>query len=571
MEIKFKDFEYIRPDMEAVKKEFKTLMSEFNNAKSADEQYQILKKINLVRNEFESMNRIASIRYTINTKDKLYNSEHDFFDMIMPEYSGLVNELYKSIVSSEFSNDLEIKCGKYLFDLAKISIKTFSPEIVDDLKIENHLVTEYVKLIASAKIMFEGQERNLAGMSPFMQSENRELRKSAYEAKWKFFEDNEKEFDRIYDELVKVRTKIAKKLGYKNFIELGYDRMRRTDYNWKDVENFRDNVKKFIVPAAQTLRDFQMKRIGLSQLYYYDTDFQFKSGNPTPKGNPDWIVGKAKKMYDELSEETAKFISLMTDRELMDLDNRKGKSAGGYCSYIPKYESPFIFTNMNGTEDDIRVLTHEAGHAFQVYESSGFEIPEYVHPTLEACEIHSMSMEFITWPWMQLFFEVDTDKFFFSHLSNRISFIPYGVTVDEFQHKVYENPDASPDERKKMYRDIERKYLPYKDNENNDFLERGCYWFQQGHIFKKPFYYIDYCLAQICALQFWRKCNYDRNIAWGDYLRLCKAGGSKPFLDLLEIAKLESPFEADIVESIVKYADEWLIRVNKEFDFDQAS
>ncbi len=569
MEIKFNDFEYRRPDMEILKEEFRRLLSGFNMAKSAGEQYDILRKLNELRNGFESMNRIASIRYTIDTKNKYYSEEHDFFDSVMPEYSGLVNGLYKSLLSSEFRDALEDKCGKQLFDLAKVSIKTFSPEITEDLKLENHLVTDYVKLVASAKIMFEGQERNLAGMSPFMQSENRELRKSAYEARWKFFEDNEKEFDRIFDELVRVRTKIAKKLGYKNFIELGYDRMRRTDYNWNDVQKFRDGVEKYIVPVTETLRDMQKERLGLEQLRYYDLEFNFKSGNPSPKGDPDWIVGKAKKMYGELSSDTKEFMNLMINRELMSLDNRKGKAAGGYCSFIPNYDSPFIFTNMNGTEDDIRVLTHEAGHAFQVYESMGFEIPEYVNPTLEACEVHSMSMEFITYPWMQLFFEVDTDKYFYSHVSKRLSFIPYGVTVDEFQHKIYENPDATPDERKKMWRDTEKKYLPHLNYENNGFLERGCFWFHQGHIFKKPFYYIDYCLAQICALQFWRKCNHDRDIAWEDYLRLCKEGGSKPFLELLKTAKIESPFEENTVESIIKYSGEWLTGDNKVFDFDQ--
>jgi len=386
-----------------------------------------------------------------------------------------------------------------------------------------------------------------------------------------FFENNEKEFDRIFDELVKVRTTIAKKLGYKNFIELAYDRMRRTDYGWKEVEDFRNKVKESIVPVSQKLINLQRQRLGIEHLYYYDIDFYFKNGNPAPKGDPQWIVEKAEKMYDELSDETGEFMRLMIDHQLMDLANKKGKSAGGYCTFIPNYESPFIFSNMNGTSHDIIVLTHEAGHAFQAYESRGFEMPEYIHPTLEACEIHSMSMEFITYPWMELFFQEDTDKFFYSHLSQRLLFIPYGVAVDEFQHKIYENPDATPEERKKMWRETEMKYLPYKDYKGNEFLLRGGFWFHQGHIFKRPFYYIDYCLAQICALQFWRKCNHDRNIAWEDYLRLCKAGGSKPFLELLKIAKVESPFDKNVVESIVKYSDEWIESVNKEFDFSQES
>jgi M3 family oligoendopeptidase len=566
--MKFKDFVYKRPDIKIFEKKFNYNVSEFENAKNADEQFRILKIIYSLRKEFDSMRSIASIRYTVDTNDKFYNDEHEYFDNAGPVYSGFRDKLYRILVNSKFKKELRVITGKRLFEIADLYIKTFRPEIIDDLKIENRLVTEYMKLIASARIMYEGEERNLAGMSPFLESENREVRKSASDSKWGFFRDNEKEFDRIFDELVKIRTRIAKKLGYDNFIQLGYDRMGRTGYSSKEVTAFRDSVKEFIVPVSQTLKEIKKKRIGLDRLYYYDSGFNFRSGNPTPKGPPEWIIEKAKKMYEELSEDTGKFIELMIDSELMDLKNRKGKSAGGYCSYIPEYESPFIFSNMNGTSDDVRVLTHEAGHAFQVYESRHFEIEEYLYPTMEACEIHSMSMEFITWPWMQLFFEEDTDKFFFSHLSGRLNFIPYGVTVDEFQHCIYENPDATPDERKEMWRDTEKKYLPDIDYGDNDFLERGGFWFHQGHIFKKPFYYIDYCLADICALQFWRKCNHDRNIAWADYLDLCKAGGSKSFLELVKIAKIESPFNKEVVESIVNYANEWLLSVSKTHDSD---
>ena len=565
MEIKFKDFKYERPDIKSAENKFNLLLENFDNAENAGIQYDILREINKLRADFETMRSIASIRYTINTKDKFYCDEHDYFDDIGPVYSGLVHRLYKSLTNSSHRAELEKKCGSLLFETAEITIKTFSEEIIDDLKKENHLSSRYVKLIASAKIDFEGEERNIAGLALYMQSDDREMRKNAYDAKWSFFEKNLKEIDTIYDELVKVRTSIAKKLGYENFVQLGYDRLRRTGYSHTDVAGFRNEVKEYIVPLTQTLKEIQKSRTGLDHLYYYDSEYNFKTGNPVPKGPPEWIEEKGKKMYEELSPETAEFINIMIDRGLMDLQNRKGKSAGGYCSYLRNYQSPFIFSNMNGTDHDVKVFTHEAGHAFQAYESRGFEIPEYSHPTLESAEIHSMSMEFITWPWMELFFEEDTDKFLFSHLNRALMFIPYGVTVDEFQHFVYENPEVSPEERRKKWREIENKYMPHKDYEDNDFLNNGGYWFMQGHIFKMPFYYIDYCLAQICALQFWRKCNHDRDTAWKDYLKLCKAGGSKPFLELVKYAGLESPFDKNAIESIVKYAEEWVENVSKEY------
>lgn len=566
MVLKFKDYGYERPDISKMESDFEILLRDFNNSKNADEQIEIIKKINQYRKSVESMRSISNIRYTVNTKDKFYDEEHEYFDIAGPVYSGIIHNFYKTILGSKFRKELEEKIGKIIFRHAELTMKTFSPGIIDDLKKENQLVTEYVKLIASANIYFEGENRNISGIAPFLESQNRQVRKNASEAKWKFFEENEKIFDRIYDDLVKIRTAIAKKLGYESFTQLGYDRMRRTDYSFKEVAGFRDAVKEFIVPVSQKLEEKKKQRLGLDKLHYYDDGLRFKGGNPVPKGKPEWIVEKAGKMYDELSEETGEFFRFMTEHELMDLYNRKDKSAGGYCSFIPDHKSPFIFSNMNGTSDDIRVLTHEAGHAFQAYESREFELPEYRIPTMETAEIHSMSMEFITWPWMNLFFEEDTDKFLYSHLSRALSFIPYGVSVDEFQHFVYEYPEATPEERKKKWREIEYKYRPYMNYEENDFLERGGYWFQQGHIFRMPFYYIDYCLAQICALQFWRKCNHDRDTAWNDYLALCKAGGSKSFLELLKIAKVEPPFDKNVIKSIVSYCEEWINSVNLEFD-----
>jgi M3 family oligoendopeptidase len=556
MKLKFKDFEYKRPDFGHLKKQFETYLSEFSKATSAGEQYNVLKKINRLRKDFDSMDTISYLRYLIKTNDKFYSDERDFFGNINPGFSGLMHKLRNALLKSEFRNELEVKCGKYLFTLAEVNTKTFSPEITDDLKTENYLVSEYIKLAASANIHFEGAERNVAGMAPFMQSDKREIRKSACEAMWKFFEDNEKEYDRIYDELVKVRTRIAKKLGYENFIQLGYDRLNRTGYTCIEVSKFRNSVKDLVVPSLIRLDDIKKKILRLDKLYYYDSGIDFIEGNAVPKGSGEWIVHKAKKMFEELSDETSKFINFMIDDELMDLHNRKGRAGGGYSTFIPIYKAPFIFMNMNGTSHDVKILIHEAGHAFQAFESRDFEMIEYMLPTMDVSEIHSMSMEFITLPWMKLFFEEDTEKFFYSQLSEALRFIQYGTIVDEFQHFVYANPEISPDERKKAWRDIEMKYNPSLDYGSNGFLERGCYWLRNGLIFKEPFYYVDYCLAEICALQFWRKFNYDRDTAWDDYMRLCKAGGSKPFLELLKTANIESPFNQKVIESVVRYCED---------------
>lgn len=555
---KFKDYKYDRPDLDKISSDFNKLLEGLENTNSPENGVEIIREINKLRNHVDTMITLVSIRHSINTEDEFYAAEQDFMDENEPKVEDLVIKYYKTLVNSKYKNEYKKIFGDQLFNLAELKMKSFSEEIMDGMVKENKLVTEYDKLIASAQIDFEGEIRTLSQMTPFMQSKDREIRKRAYEAFTGFLEENEEQFDRIYDDMVKVRDKMAKRLGFKNYIEMAYAKLGRTDYDWEMVANYRNQVYEDLVPLVVTLKDRQRKRLGLESLKYYDEPLEFLTGNAAPKGDPDWIIANGKRMYSELSKETDEFFTYMVERDLLDLLSKKGKMSGGYCTIISEYKSPFIFSNFNGTSGDIDVLTHEAGHAFQVYMSRESDIPEYGFPTYEACEIHSMSMEFITWPWMKLFFEEDELKYKFSHLADAINFIPYGVTVDEFQHFVYEFPEATPTERKAKWREIEEKYLPFKDYEDNDFLKRGGYWLRQGHIFGEPFYYIDYTLAQVCAFQFWVKDREDHEKAWEDYLTLCKAGGSMPFLSLVKLGNLDNPFVDGTIKRVVAPLKEWL-------------
>ncbi|MBB3128074.1 M3 family oligoendopeptidase [Paenibacillus rhizosphaerae] len=560
--MKFSEYEYKRPDVNEIEQRFKQLIQQFEQAASFEEQDKAMSDINKLRSEFDSMAEIAVIRHSIDTNDEFYKAEQEYIDEASPVYQEYITDYYKALVESKFRSELEAKWGTQLFKLAELALKSFHPDIIEDMQLNNKLATEYSQLIASAKIPFEGEERTLSQLLPFELSPDRDLRRRASEARYSFMAEHEQDFDRIYDEMVKTRTRMAQKLGYKNYVELAYIRMNRTDYDADMVANFRKQVLEHIVPVAQKLKERQRERIGVDSLRIYDDNFSFKTGNATPKGDADWILEQGKKMYAELSPETDEFFKFMVDRELMDLVSKKGKQSGGYCTFISKYESPFIFSNFNGTSGDIDVLTHEAGHAFQVYSSRHHQVPEYLWPTYESAEIHSMSMEFFTWPWMENFFKEDTEKYHFDHLSSALLFIPYGVSVDEFQHFVYENPDATPEERKRAWREIEKKYLPHRQYPDNEYLERGGFWHKQGHIFQNPFYYIDYTLAQICAFQFWKKMNEDREAAWADYLRLCQAGGTRSFTGLVELAGLQSPFKDGTVASVIGVIEGWLNSVN---------
>lgn len=556
--IKFEDYKYVRPNMQEEKQTFAALLDQLKGAASLEDAVQAIDAINKQRSRLSTMGNLAHIRATINTNDEFYQQERDFFDVTIPEIQEMITAFYRQLLASPFRSQLEERYGAQLFKIAEYEIKAFSPEVMELLQKENKLTSEYAKLKASAQIEFQGSVYTLAQMEPFEEHPDRQVRRQAVEAKFGFFAKHREAFDRIYDELVKTRHEIAVRLGYKNFIELGYIRMKRIDYDAEMVARFRRQVRETIVPLANKLYQRQVERIGLEHLKFHDERFRFNNGNAEPKGPPEWIIENGRQMYAELSPETKEFFEYMLERELMDLVAKKGKESGGYCTYIDDYESPFIFSNFNGTSYDIDVLTHEAGHAFQVYESRAIGVPEYLWPTYEAAEIHSMSMEFFTWPWMDRFFGEDADKYRFAHLVSSVLFIPYGVAVDEFQHLVYEHPEWTPEERRKAWKEIEGIYLPHRDYDGIDYLEMGGFWQRQGHIYQDPFYYIDYTLAQICAFQFWLRDRQDHESAWQDYLKLCRLGGSRSFLELVQAANLRSPFDEGTVQSVISEIDAYL-------------
>lgn len=549
--MKFKDFVYERPNIENYVKRFKELLALIGESETAETEIKAIKDLFDLNDEMDTLITLVSIRNSLNTQDEFYEKEQDFFNENVPALQEYEHIFSSKILKSKNRLVLEKEFGSLLFKQAELRQKTFSPEIIPLLQTENKLDTEYSKLIASAKIEFEGGVYNLSKMTPFLQNLDRDIRHRAQLKVSEFFQNNEDTLDRIYDDMVKVRTDIAKKLGYENYIQLGYDRLGRTDYNHEDVANYRKQIYRDVVPLVTELKKRAAKRIGIKDPKSYDLTLSFLSGNPTPKGDRKWQVDIAKNMYEEMSKETAEFFHFMLDQDLLDLDSLPGKAGGGYCTYIPKYRAPFIFANFNGTSHDVDVLTHEAGHAFQVY-SSRDNYPQYRWPTYEAAEIHSMSMEFLAWPWIDGFFKEDADKYKFFHLDSSISFLPYGVTVDEFQHEIYSRPDMTKEERKATWRKIEKKYLPFKDYDDDHFLEKGTYWYRQGHIFGSPFYYIDYTLAQVLAFQYWVKSRENHQEAFKSYLKLCRLGGSKSFVNLIKAVNLDNPFVDGTVRKVIE-------------------
>lgn len=558
--LKFSDIPYTRPNTEKILETLRSLTGRMRAADSFEAADAVYLEADAFSASIETQYTVAYIRHCIDTRDEFYSAESDWWDENNPLLTEGQNAFQMAVFESPFRPQLEEKYGSVVFKNIELELKSFAPAIVTDLQKENALVTEYDKLIASAQIEFEGGVYTVAQMGPMQQDPDDARRQAAWDAVGAWFMTKADDLDRIYDELVALRDGMGRKLGYDGYTELGYCRMMRNCYGKEEIEKFRAAVQKYLVPVADRIRRAQAKRLGIAYpMSYADQALMFRSGNPKPVGSADDIVAQAKIFYHELSPETAAFIDHMLDGGMMDLLAKPGKQSGGYCTELPDYHTPFIFANFNGTQGDVEVVTHEAGHAFQNWTARDI-VPTACHwASMEASEVHSMSMEFFAWPWSEGFFGPDTDKFHYSHLASALTFIPYGTLVDHFQHVVYERPDMTPDERVAVWKELSALYMPWLRLDGKiPFFAEGRYWQRQIHIYQSPFYYIDYCLAQTMSLYFWARLQKDLPSAWEQYYRYTKLAGTKTFTELLEAAGMPSPFDEDTLRSICENAAQWL-------------
>ncbi|MCI8715982.1 MAG: M3 family oligoendopeptidase [Oscillospiraceae bacterium] len=557
--MKFQDMPYTRPDLEQIKKDSAAVLERMESAASAAEQLAAYMDYEEQKKVVDTACTLAYVRHTINTKDAFYEKENDFADEIGPALQELSQKIDLALLRSKFRPELEEKLGKLLFTNLEISVRTMKPEIMDLMQEENRLQSEYQKLYASALVEWEGEYLPLPRLGPYKQSPDRAVRRAAFAAEGGWFDRHQEELDRLYDKLVKNRTAQGRAMGYENYLPLGYDRLGRNCWGPAEAAAFRDQIASDLVPIVAKVKGDQERRLGVDKLKFYDDLLLFPDGNADPRGTAEDILAAGREMYRQLSPETAEFVDFLYDGELLDVLSKEGKAPGGYCTGLPLYKAPFIFSNFNGTSGDVDVLTHEAGHAFADYRAMRRDCLSALRsPTMEGCETHSMSMEFLTAPWHEKFFGDRTRKYEIGHCEESLIFIPYGCMVDEFQHRMYENPELTPAQRNAVWLELEGKYRPWIDFEDLPFYSRGAGWQRQLHIYLYPFYYIDYCMAQTVAFQFWLASMADRQDAWARYLRFVDAGGTATFRDLVASAGLRLPYAPGAIREIGEAISGWI-------------
>ena len=562
--MKFSEMPYERPDLDAVKKQYSALTERLKAAGSYEEARTVFLEKEELDKHVQTLATLSHVRHSIDTRDAFYDAEAKFWNAAEPELQEYTQAWTRAMLNGAFRAQFAAQFGELMFVNAEIELKTFSPEIIPELQQENELAQEYEKLLASAQIPFEGGVYTISQMTPFKSDPDDARRLAAWKAEGQWYKDNQDKLDGIYDQLVHLRDTMGRKLGYEGYTTLGYYRMGRNCYTKEDVEQFRLAVQKYLVPVADGIYREQARRLGKQYpMSFADNALEFRSGNPRPVGTPEQILEQGRKFYNELSPETSAFFNMMMDNELLDVLSTEGKEGGGYCTSIPDYGVPFIFANFNGTQGDVEVVTHEAGHAFAAYINRDRIPMSTVWPSMEGCEVHSMSMEFMAWPWSEGFFGKDARKFHYSHLASALTFIPYGTMVDHFQHIVYEHPELTPAQRHAEWKRLLGIYMPWQKLDGEiPFYSEGEGWQRQHHIYSSPFYYIDYCLAQTVSLQIWALLQKDQKDAWAHYMAYARQGGSRTFTELLKNAGLESPFDEKCLRGVCETASKWLAGVD---------
>lgn len=552
------DIPYQRCDIQDVKKAYELCIDSINNAKSADDVLTARKQLLSVTEELNTESALSYMRWSCNTKDEFYKAEKEYYEQNAPLLSGVQIAYMQAMMSTPFRAEVEKRLPVTVYKNYEVSLKALDESIVPDLQEESAIVNEYSQFMSEFTVDFRGEKMPLTILRRYMEDADRNTRKEAYDALGEVFEKNSDILDGTFDRLVKVRDRMAKKMGYKDFVELGYYRMGRICYDREKVEKFRQNVLNDIVPVVSRIRTARAKSMGIDNMKLYDYGVCFASGDPAPVLNAEQMFEKGREMYHEMSKQTGDFIDMMIENDAFDVMSREGKWGGGYCTEFAKYKQPFILANFNGTSGDVDVLTHEAGHAFASYLSFKNNHDPEASLGMETAETHSMSMECFCWKFMDKFFAERANDYKFKHLFDNLSFLTYGTIVDAFQHVVYEHPELTPAQRNEEWNKLEAKFRPYLNTKGMRYFDKGTRWQYQMHIYESPFYYIDYCLAQSDALQFLFKSLDDYQDAFNRYLTFTSKGGTELFTDMLKEAGINSPFEDGALKEVAQKSEKIL-------------
>ena len=476
----------------------------------------------------------------------------DFVENVEPELAKMSDLLNRKLAGSPHANELDQNEYNVLLRDTRMDLALFREENIPLGTELTKLGQRYNEICGAMMVEFDGEERTMQQMGKFLQVNEREVRENAFKTVGeRRFQDSE-EIDELYDSMIALRHQIAQNAGYKNYRDYIFDAKHRFDYTPIDCEAFQDAVEAICVPLMRDVDEGRRQTLGLEKLRMWDLGHDVHGREPLrPFTEVEEMVEGTSRMFQRLSPELGRFFDSLRDGSSLDLDSRKGKAPGGYQLQRDHSRKPFIFMNATGLQRDLETMVHEAGHAFHSIYADDLPLVDYRSAPLEFCEVASMSMELLTHEFLDEFYsQEDAQRAIRLHLEGIVSILPWIATIDAFQHWVYTNPGHSRDERHSKWLELGERFGSQLDWSGfEDWRKVG--WQKQLHLFSYPFYYIEYGIAQLGALQMWLQYRENPDEALANYATAMRLGGSRPLPNLFEAGGMKFDLGQATVQGLI--------------------
>jgi oligoendopeptidase F len=487
----------------------------------------------------------------------------DFVEQIEPQLKRRQFKLAQDFLTHPLRRELPKRRYEVFDRNTNVHVELYRAENVPLETEEAKLGQQYQKLTGSLTVQFRGEEKTLVQMSRYLEEPDRALRQKAWELVANRRLQEAERFETFFDQLVKLREQIAKNAGFANYRDYAFRVKCRFDYTPEDCLKFHNAIEQEIMPVVRELQTERRRQLKLEKLRPWDLAVDPLSRPPLkPFEQVEKMISASQKIFNQLDKELARGFKTMRDLRLLDLDNRKGKAPGGYQSTLSEARLPFIFMNAIGVQRDVETILHEAGHAFHALATRDEELHAYRSAPIEFCEVASMSMELLGNEFIESFYSPpDAKRARRDHLEGIVEIFPWIATVDAFQHWIYSHPGHSRLERKAAWLALMDRFGGDVDWSGHE-KARVNLWHRQLHVFLHPFYYVEYGIAQLGALQVWANSKQDKSKAMNDYKRTLALGGSRPLPELFAAAGCRFEFNAKTMKPLVALVRQELAKLN---------
>jgi len=551
-------FQYLPPDFDVT--DANTVQGFLNQLAqdvpaSASELETLLLKVSDLQKALSDELSWRYVRMTVHADDDSYaDAYNSFYANVFAPTEPLLFQIRKLYYSSPFRKDLPKEIYAHLDRIVAKDIELFREENVPLKVSESELANHYGALVSKMTATFDGEEQTVAQLAVHLKDPDRARREEAWRLRMECFQAHEAELDKLFDELRALRVKIAANAGFDNYRDYMHAEMGRFSYTPQQLYAFHDAVEKVVVPFVSELDEHRRKCLKLDSLKPWDTVVDLDGRKLKPFADTREFIDKAVKVLSRVQPEFGKQLQLMESSGLLDLENRKGKAPGGYNTSIHALGSSFIFMNHVKLHNDVVTLLHESGHAMHSAAMKDIALAPYCETPSEVAELASMSMELLTMDHWNVYYQnaQDLKKAKRDQLEGTLSFLPWCMMVDAFQHWIYLHPDHTPIQRREAFLDLSRRFMPSVDWSGIEPL-RHLRWMMQLHIFEVPFYYIEYGMAQLGALSIYKNYREHGSAAVGAYQDFLKLGYTKPVSELYKAAGIEFDFSEERISALVDF------------------